>query len=283
MIMSWTKCLFLIRVWGTIQSLFPLHLRVNLTSIYAFSHTAKSFPVFISIDNIIHESSMYLYIQSCCLWENVFFIIQTHDIIKDHSHLWHMTSFKFLAKSTFVLQRRYFDIRKEIKSSRMKCRKLNFHWYTWFIYKLQCGKKKKNIKAYSFFQPPISFSSSGWHLPSNSKLVVKNLQLQTTANIDFCHTKVSQNFPSILFWTAFTAATLAAVAALFAAIAALLTWSSTRLRFIAFSAVFLAACSLKYTHISIRKSPIFVKGQNQQAKQTIANNKYLNRSKDNIS
>lgn len=83
MIMSWTKCLFLIRVWGTIQSLFLLHLRVNLTSIYAFSHTAKSFPVFISIDNIIHESSMYLYIQSCCLWENVFFIIQTHDIIKD--------------------------------------------------------------------------------------------------------------------------------------------------------------------------------------------------------
>ncbi|PON59838.1 hypothetical protein PanWU01x14_157330 [Parasponia andersonii] len=44
------------------------------------------------------------------------------------------------------------------------------------------------------------------------------------------------------FWTALTAATLAAVAALFAAMTALFTCSSTRRRLIAFSAVFLAAC-----------------------------------------
>jgi hypothetical protein len=58
-------------------------------------------------------------------------------------------------------------------------------------------------------------------------------------------TLVSQNLPSIRFWTALTAATLAAVAALFAAWTALFTSSSTRRKWMAFSAVLLADCKLK--------------------------------------
>lgn len=41
----------------------------------------KIFSCFISIDNIIHESSMYLYFQSCCLWENVFFFLSYKHMI----------------------------------------------------------------------------------------------------------------------------------------------------------------------------------------------------------
>lgn len=80
MIMSWTKCLFLIRVWGTIQSLFPLHLRVNLTSIYAFSHTAISFPVLLLALITLYTNLQCIFTFRVVACERMFFLSYKHMI-----------------------------------------------------------------------------------------------------------------------------------------------------------------------------------------------------------
>lgn len=88
------------------------------------------------------------------------------------------------------------------------------------------------------------------------KIKSKNLIYTSNKTLQI-YTSVSQNLPSILFWTAFTAATLAAVAARLAAVTALFTCSSTRRRWIAFSAVFLAACKINIALRSTCQYPSF--------------------------